>query len=87
MVSNGGTQASEPLPLILKTLQDLDYEVKQFLVSFKGKETEENWNSRELALQMFRRIIRGNSNRISGSEFVIKSCFEIVCATVSVFLI
>jgi CLASP N terminal len=62
---------------------DLVADIKQFELVFHGKETEENWEARELALQHFRSIIRGQSTDLPHYNPAIRSCTEIICGAVT----
>lgn len=78
-----GSSAPEPPKIKINSTHELESEMKIFLAALKGKETEENWESRELALQRLRGIIRGQSITIGGYNNAIRSSLEYVCKTVS----
>lgn len=48
-------------PLNVYDGKDLQKKLGEILQPFAGKETEQNWDSREQALQRFRQILRGNA--------------------------
>ncbi|KAJ3285668.1 suppressor of tub2 mutation [Borealophlyctis nickersoniae] len=58
---NGGTAAPDPDPIDFLSERELEKEVTEFLETFKGKESEQNWDAREMALQRLRGICRGNA--------------------------
>ncbi|KAJ3153028.1 suppressor of tub2 mutation [Geranomyces michiganensis] len=62
----GGTQAPTPVPLNVYSAKELETEISTFCTTFEGKETEENWQSREAAIQRLRCLCRGNARDMHG---------------------
>ncbi|KAJ3046357.1 suppressor of tub2 mutation, partial [Rhizophlyctis rosea] len=62
----GGTAAPEPDPIMIHSEKELEKEFATFAATMSGKETEQNWESRELALQRLRGLCRGNGVGMEG---------------------
>ena len=62
--------------------KDIESETTLFLSAFDGKETEENWESREKMLQRLRGVVRGNGTSMAGFIPFIKSIIDPLLQTV-----
>ncbi|KAI8927115.1 clasp N terminal-domain-containing protein [Entophlyctis helioformis] len=80
-VVSGGTAASEPTAIMLAYPRDFEAECSIFSQLFNGRETEENWESRERALQRLRGLVRGDSPRTQGYANGLKAIIEPVSRT------
>ncbi|KAJ3177287.1 suppressor of tub2 mutation [Geranomyces variabilis] len=77
----GGTQAPTPVPLNVYSLRDLETEIANFCTTFDGKETEENWQSREVAIQRFRCLCRGNARDMNGFVLQLRPAVDAMART------
>ncbi|KAI8587386.1 clasp N terminal-domain-containing protein [Geranomyces variabilis] len=77
----GGTQAPTPVPLNVYSLRDLETEIATFCTTFDGKETEENWQSREVAIQRFRCLCRGNARDMPGFVLQLRPAVDAMART------
>jgi hypothetical protein len=69
-----------PLP---SNSRELDAEFTKFFACFKGKETEENWEQREQALQRIRQLCSGQSIPVEQFSIHLKPLVEQLLQTVS----
>ncbi|KAJ3040043.1 suppressor of tub2 mutation [Rhizophlyctis rosea] len=79
----GGSAAPEPDPIMVSSERDLEREFANFSAAFAGKETEQNWESRELALQRLRGLCRGNGVQMEIFGSLFQTVLDPVTKTVS----
>ncbi|KAJ3089054.1 suppressor of tub2 mutation [Quaeritorhiza haematococci] len=58
------------------SLRDLESEFSNLIAEFRGKETEENWESREQAFQRLRGLVRGNAAGMDGFVPLLKGMVD-----------
>ncbi|KAH9276977.1 hypothetical protein BASA83_000492 [Batrachochytrium salamandrivorans] len=56
-----GLTAPDPKAIIISHPKEMDQECNTFMAIFEGKETEQNWEARELSLQRLRGLLRGGA--------------------------
>ncbi|KAI8913568.1 clasp N terminal-domain-containing protein, partial [Gorgonomyces haynaldii] len=71
-----GSSAPDPHPIVLDSEKLLEQELQRFLNAFRGKESEENWQEREHALQRLRAIVRGNSMHLDQFYPAMRTCVD-----------
>ncbi|TPX41650.1 hypothetical protein SeMB42_g01889 [Synchytrium endobioticum] len=74
--SGGGTAAATPDPIRVLSARDLDLEISNIASIFKQKETEENWEDRDVALQKVRGLCRGGMADVDGCSVSVKGLLE-----------
>ncbi|TPX62587.1 hypothetical protein PhCBS80983_g00372 [Powellomyces hirtus] len=79
--TSGGTAAPAPVPLDVCSAKEIETEIAAFCTLMEGKETEENWQSREAAIQRLRCICRGNARDFSGFVALLKPAAEPLART------
>jgi len=83
-VVNVGTAAGTPPSIKMNDQKELEHELNALAACFRGKETEENWESRDKALQRLRGICRGGDEIMEGFPNLFKTTLlEPLCQTVS----
>lgn len=69
--AHGSQNGSDDIePLIVASSRDLDDMVRDMLPSFEGRETEQNWISRERNVITLRRLTRGNAPHSFPTQFL-----------------
>ncbi|TPX30268.1 hypothetical protein SmJEL517_g06137 [Synchytrium microbalum] len=74
--SGGGTAAPEPDPIMVSSVRELDAEIATITSFFKQKETEENWEDRDVALQKIRGLCRGGIAELEACGPSIKALLD-----------
>jgi len=69
----------------LLNISDIDNEVNTFSKVFLGKETEDNWESRNKAIQRFRGIFYEDNTILNNNIKLLKPIIDYILVSVSFF--
>ena len=69
---------SEPTPIMMSFVGQLETECADFNRLFNGKETEQNWEERDRALHKIRSIVRGNAPHLDSFHNALKSYVDAI---------
>ncbi|KAI9106045.1 clasp N terminal-domain-containing protein [Phlyctochytrium arcticum] len=75
------SDSEETLVVKVDSSRELEHEISRFIALFEGKETEENWKSRDNALLRLRGICRGNARQYEGFIHLLRGCSDAVTKT------
>ncbi|KAJ8329364.1 suppressor of tub2 mutation [Batrachochytrium dendrobatidis] len=79
--SGMGMTAPEPTVIMVNSNRELELECTNLIGIFAGKETEENWEAREVSLQRLRGILRGDAPAMSAFAAHLKLLSEPISRT------
>ncbi|KAI8826042.1 clasp N terminal-domain-containing protein [Fimicolochytrium jonesii] len=79
---SGGSTAPTPTPTNVNSLKEAEAEINSCVAIFEGKETEENWQARDAAIQKLRSVCRGNAKGFPGFVQCFRPAAEALARTV-----